>query len=124
VKRRSRHHRNYRRYSSANPSSGSGLASIGTDTWILVGLGSVLLGTIAYAIYEIVQAKDVLADTNDRISDASDAANSVSGQIGNAATAAQNVSDQVAAANATVQGVQQSPSVSAANSIAQWWNSL
>jgi hypothetical protein len=110
-----------RRYAQPNP---SGLASISTDTWILVGLGSVLLGTIAYAIYELSEAKDVLSDTSDQIGNAAQAASGVGNQIGQAAQAAQNVSDQVQSANQTVTNLQNNPSVIAANSLAAWWNSL
>jgi len=106
-----------------NP-GGGGFSSISTETWIVLGLGSILLGTIAYAIYEISEAKNVLSETNDRIGDAASAASSVSDQIAGASQSAQNVSDQIAAANQTVQGVQASPAVTTAQSLAAWWNSL
>ncbi len=109
------------RYRRPNP---TGLASIDTSTWILVGLGSVLLGTIAYAVYELSEAKDVLASTSDQIGSAAGAASDVGSQIGQAAQSAQNVSDQIQAANQTVTNLQNNPSVTAANSLAAWWNSL
>jgi hypothetical protein len=97
-----------------NPVKSQGLS---TDTILLFGMGTVLLGAIIYAVYEIQQ-------TNEQIANASSAASSVGEQIGNASQSAQSVSDQIAAANQTVQNQAQSPAVQAAQSAAAWWNSL
>jgi methyl-accepting chemotaxis protein len=92
-----------------------------TNTIILLGMGTVLVGAIVYAIYEISEAKDTLSDTNDQIANASQTAQNVTNQ---ATQAASQVGSQIGAATQTVQQVQQSPSVTAANSLAQWWNSI
>lgn len=97
-----------------NPAKSEGLS---TDTILLFGMGTVLLGAIIYAVYEIQQ-------TNEQIANASSAASGVGEQIGQASQSAQNVSDQIQAANQTVQQQSQSPAVQAAQSAAAWWNSL
>jgi methyl-accepting chemotaxis protein len=97
-----------------NPAKSEGLS---TDTILLMGMGTVLLGAIVYAIYEIQQ-------TNEQIASASGAASTVGEQIGQASSSAQNVADQIAAANQTVQQQAQSPAVQAAQGAANWWNSL
>jgi hypothetical protein len=97
-----------------NPTDVDGLS---TDTIVLLGIGTALLGAIVYAIYQI-------GETNDQISSATDAANAVGSKIGDAATSAQGVAQQIAAANATVTGVQASPAVQEANAVAQWWQDL
>jgi len=87
-----------------------------------MGLGVSLLGAVVYAIYQISNANDTLAATNEQIAAASGSAQSVSDQIAAAAQSAQNVSDQIAAANQTIQTQAQSPAVQAAQNAAQWWN--
>lgn len=100
--------------SNGNPAKSQGLS---TDTILLFGMGTVLLGAIIYAVYEIQQ-------TNEQIANASSAASSVGEQIGQASTSAQNVADQIQSANSTVSQQAQSPAVQAAQSAAAWWNSL
>jgi hypothetical protein len=109
------------RRSRPNP---AGISSISTESWILIGLGTALLGAVFYGIYEISEAKDVLASTNDTISGATDAANNVGNQIGAAIPVAQNVGDQIGATNTTIQQQSQSSLVQAAQSAAAWWQSL
>ena len=114
MKRRRRH---YRR---PNPQD----TGLNTNTILMLGMGTALLGAIVYAIYQLGQAQDTLANTNDVISGASSSADSVANQIAQASQAAQNVSDQIYNANQTVQTQAQSPAVTAAQSAANWWNQL
>jgi hypothetical protein len=107
--RRRRHH--YRR---SNPVG----AGLDTNTILMLGMGTALLGAIVYAIYQLGQAQNTLAATNDVISGASSSAQSVSDQIAAAAQSAQNVSDQIYNANQTVQSIQQSAAYQAANQAA------
>jgi hypothetical protein len=111
-----RHRRRYRR---PNPSSG-----LSTDTIVLLGFGTVLLGAIVYGIFEISETNDTLASTNNQIASATQTAQGISQQIPGATEAAQNVATSVSGATQTAQQVQQSPVVTAAQSVANWWNQL
>jgi len=87
--------------------------SIDTNTIVLVGLGTALLGAIVYAVWQIGQ-------TNDAISQAASAAQNVGGQIGEASQAGQDVSGSIDTAAATAQQLQSMPSVQLANRAAAW----
>jgi len=92
-------------------------SGLDTNTIILLGFGTALLGAIVYGIYQISQ-------TNQQIAQASQAASNVGEQIGSASQSAQNVAQQIQAANQTVQQQASSPLVQAAQGAASWWNSL
>jgi hypothetical protein len=87
-----------------------------TNTIVLFGLGTCLIGAIVYAVYQISQTQETLSETNEQIGSAVTTAQGISGQIPGAVNAAQNVSGSIQGATGAVQGVQQSPIVSAANS--------
>jgi hypothetical protein len=111
MKRRRQHHR-------PNP------AGLSTDTIVLLGFGTVLLGAIVYGIYQLSETNDTLASTNDQIASATQTAQGISQQIPGATEAAQNVATSVSGATQTAQQVQQSPVVTAAQSVANWWNQI
>jgi hypothetical protein len=103
-----------RRYQ-RNPSRGN--QGLSTDTIVLLFLGTGLIGAIIYAIYQISEAQETLADTNDQIGNAVSTAQGIQGQIPGAVQAAQNVSGSIQGANQTAQGVTQSPLFQGANSV-------
>lgn len=86
-----------------NPEDG-----LSTDTILILGLGTALLGAIAYAVYQVSQ-------TNAAIADASLSAAGVGEQIGAAAASGQSAADQIAALNQQIQDIQNSAAYQAAN---------
>ena len=98
-----------RRYRRPNPQDG-----ISTDTILILGLGTALLGAIVYAVYQVSQ-------TNAAIADASQSAAGVGEQIGSAGESGQSAADQIAALNQQIQSIQQSDAYKAANKIGGWF---
>lgn len=92
---------------------------ISSDTIVIFGVGTALIGALIYAVYTL---SDKLDASTSAISQAGAAGQGVSDQIGQASQSAQDVAAQIAAANQTVQTAQQSPAVQAANQAANWWN--
>jgi ABC-type transporter Mla subunit MlaD len=87
-----------RRFRKPNPQQEDGIS---TNTILILGLGTALLGAIAYAVYQISQ-------TNAAIADASQSAAGVGEQIGSAAVSGQSAADQIAALNQQIQDIQNS----------------
>jgi hypothetical protein len=85
---------------------------ISTDTILILGLGTALLGAIVYAVYQVSQ-------TNAALADASQSASGVGEQIGSAAASGQSAADQIAALNQQIQDIQNSPAYQWANRQAQ-----
>lgn len=96
-------------------------ATLSSDTVVLLGIGTALLGAIVYAVATL---SNKLSASTDAITQAGAAGQSVSEEIGGASQSAESVAAQIAAANATAQQVQGSPTVQTANQAANWWNSL
>jgi len=111
VKRR---HRHYRR---PNPAGG-----LDTNTILMLGMGTALLGAIVYAIYQLGQAQNTLAATNDQIAAGSSSAQSVADQIAAAAASGQNAADAINSANQNLTNIQQSPAYQTGQNAANWWN--
>jgi hypothetical protein len=92
---------------------------ISSDTVIMFGLGTALIGAIVYAVYSL---SDKLDASTAAINQAGAAGQGVAGQIGGASGSAEDVAAQIYNANQSIQQIQQSDAYTGANKIGVWLN--